>query len=56
MLRMTAAVCALALMAGTAVPGNGGKIKFRGGEDHDKALAEAAATGKPVLIYFAAEG
>ena len=56
MLRMMAAVGALALMAGTVVPGNGGKIKFRSGDDHDKAVAEAAATGKPVLVYFAAEG
>ena len=54
--RVMAATCALALMAGTALPGNGGKIKFRSGDDHDKALAEAAAFGKPVLLYFAAEG
>ena len=47
---------ALALMAGAAFAGGGGKIKFEDGRKHDAVLAEARATGKPVMIYFTGEG
>lgn len=47
---------ALALMAGAALAGGGGKIKFEDGRKHDAVLAEAKATGKPVMIYFTGEG
>lgn len=47
---------AAALMAGTVLAGGGGKIKFEDGRKHDAVLAEAKATGKPVMIYFTGEG
>ena len=47
---------ALALMAGAALAGGGGKIKFEDGRKHDAVLAEAKATGKPVMLYFTGEG
>ncbi len=47
---------ALALMAGAAFAGGGGKIKFEDGRKHDAVLAEAMVTGKPVMIYFTGEG
>jgi len=53
---MLLSVAALALMAGVALAGGGGKIKWEDGRKHDALLAEAKATGKPVLLYFTGEG
>jgi hypothetical protein len=47
---------ALALMAGVTLAGGGGKIKWEDGRKHDALLAEAKATGKPVVLYFTGEG
>ena len=47
---------ALALMTGAALAGGGGKIKWEDGRKHDTLLAEAKATGKPVVLYFTGEG
>jgi len=46
----------LAMMAGAALAGGGGKIKWEDGRKHDALLAEAKATGKPVVLYFTGEG
>jgi hypothetical protein len=56
MKKLTMSGLALALMAGAAFAGGGGKIKFEDGRKHDALLAEARATGKPVMIYFTGEG
>ncbi|HVE39915.1 MAG TPA: hypothetical protein VNM14_08520 [Planctomycetota bacterium] len=53
---MLLSVAALALMAGVALAGGGGKIKWEDGRKHDALLAEAKASGKPVLLYFTGEG
>jgi len=53
---MLLSVTALALMAGVALAGGGGKIKWEDGRKHDALLAEAKASGKPVLLYFTGEG
>ena len=45
-----------ALMAGVALAGGGGKIKWEDGRKHDALLAEAKTTGKPVMLYFTGEG
>ena len=55
MKRLILGACVIALMAGTAAAGGGGKIKFRAGKELDRALAEAAAFGTPVMIYFTAD-
>jgi len=47
---------AVALMAGIAFAGGGGKIKWEDGRKHDALLAEANATGKPLVLYFTGEG
>ena len=47
---------AVALMAGAAAAGGGGKIKWDDGKKHDALLAEAKATGRPVVLYFTGEG
>jgi len=47
---------ALALMAGIALAGGGGKIKWEDGRRHDALLAEAKTAGKPVVLYFTGEG
>jgi hypothetical protein len=47
---------AVAMMAGAAIAGGGGKIKWDEGKKHDALLAEAKATGKPVVLYFTGEG
>jgi len=49
-------VAALGLMAGVALAGGGGKIKWEDGRKHDALLAEAKTTGKPVVLYFTGEG
>lgn len=51
---------AAALAAGLALPGaawaaGGGKIQWRPGKDHDAALAEAKAYGRPVMIFFSSD-
>jgi hypothetical protein len=46
---------ALVLMAGVALAGGGGKIKFEPGTKHDALLAEAKASGKAVMLYFTAD-
>jgi hypothetical protein len=43
-------------MAGVALAGGGGKIKWEDGRKHDVLLAEAKATGKPLVLYFTGEG
>ena len=47
---------AVALMASSALAGGGGKIKFSEGKQHDQLLAEAKASGTPVMLYFTGEG
>ena len=47
---------AVALMAGAALAGGGGKIKWEDGRKHDALLAEARSTGKPLVLYFTGEG
>lgn len=47
---------AIVLMMGTALAGGGGKIKWEDGRKHDALLAEARATGKPLVLYFTGEG
>ena len=47
---------AVLCMAGAALAGGGGKIKWEDGRKHDALLAEAKATGKPVVLYFTGEG
>ena len=47
---------ALAMMAGVALAGGGGKIKWEEGRKHDALLAEARSTGKPLVLYFTGEG
>jgi hypothetical protein len=47
---------AVLLMAGAALAGGGGKIKWEDGRKHDALLAEAKQTGKPVMLYFTGEG
>ena len=49
------AVAAAALLAGTAWAGGGGKIKFEPGTKHDALLAQAKASGRPVMLYFTAD-
>jgi hypothetical protein len=56
MKRILLAGAALALMAGVTLAGGGGKIKWEDGRKHDALLAEAKATGKPVVLYFTGEG
>ena len=56
MRRILLSSAALAMMAGLAVAGGGGKIKWEDGRKHDALLAEAKATGKPVVLYFTGEG
>jgi hypothetical protein len=56
MRKMLMTAAALALMAGAALAGGGGKIKWEDGRKHDALLAEANATGKPVVLYFTGEG
>jgi hypothetical protein len=56
MKELMVALLAVAGMAGAALAGGGGKIKFEDGRKHDAVLAEAKATGKPVMIYFTGEG
>lgn len=55
MRRAMLAVAAVAAMALPALAGGGGKIKFREGKTHDAALAEAKATGTPLMLYFTAD-
>jgi hypothetical protein len=55
MKRSMMAMAALAVLALPATAGGGGKIKFREGKDHDAALAEAKATGQPLMLYFTAD-
>ncbi len=50
--RTAASLAVLLLAGGSAVAEEGGKIKW--GFDHDKALAEAKVSGKPILMYFTA--
>lgn len=50
--RISAGFVALLLVAGTALAG-GGKIQW--GTDHDKALAEAKTTGKPIMMFFTSD-
>jgi len=56
MKKVLLSVSALAMMAGLAVAGGGGKIKWEEGRKHDALLAEANSTGKPVVLYFTGEG
>ncbi len=49
-------VAALALMAGMALAGGGGKIKWEDGRKHDALLAEARSSGRPLVLYFTGEG
>ena len=44
------------LLVAAAKPGDGGKIEWRPGKQHDAALAEAKATGVPVVLYFTGAG
>jgi len=46
---------ALAALAGSAAAGGGGRLRWREGRTLDAALAEARATGTPVMLYFAAD-
>ena len=46
----------MAAVAGAALAGGGGKIKWEDGRKHDALLAEAKATGKPLVLYFTGEG
>ena len=48
------AAIATVLAALAVSAGEGGKIRW--GTDHDKALAEAKESGKPVVVYFTGEG
>ena len=50
------AVLAVMVLSATAFAGGGGKIKWEDGKKHDALLAEAKATGKPVVLYFTGEG
>jgi len=56
MKNVTLSSLAVALMAGVALAGGGGKIKWEDGRKHDALLAEARATGKPLVLYFTGEG
>jgi len=56
MKRALMAGVALALMAGVSLAVGGGKIRWEDGRKHDALLAEAKATGKPVVLYFTGEG
>jgi hypothetical protein len=53
---MLMSAAALALMAGVALAGGGGKIKWEDGRKHDALLAEARSSGKPLVLYFTGEG
>ena len=55
MRRILMTLAALAALALPALAGGGGKIKFREGKTHDAALAEAKATGTPLMLYFTAD-
>jgi len=55
MRRILMTLAAAAAMALPALAGGGGKIKFREGKTHDAALAEAKATGTPLMLYFTAD-
>lgn len=55
MRRTLMATATLALLALPALAGGGGKIKFQPGKNHDALLAEAKATGTPVMLYFTAD-
>ena len=50
------AAAALLLSGGLAFAGGGGKIKWEDGRKHDALLAEAKASGRPVVLYFTGEG
>lgn len=56
MKNLTLTGLAVILMAGSALAGGGGKIKWEDGRKHDALLAEAKATGKPLVLYFTGEG
>ena len=56
MRKMLLTAAAVALMAGAALAGGGGKIKWEDGRKHDALLAEARSTGKPLVLYFTGEG
>jgi hypothetical protein len=56
MKRIAMSLLSLALMAGLALAGGGGKIKWEDGRKHDALLAEAKATGRPLVLYFTGEG
>jgi hypothetical protein len=56
MKKILLSVTAVAMMAGLAVAGGGGKIKWEEGRKHDALLGEAKATGRPLVLYFTGEG
>jgi hypothetical protein len=56
MKKIAMSLLSAALMAGVALAGGGGKIKWEDGRKHDALLAEAKATGKPLVLYFTGEG
>ncbi len=55
MKRAMMTLAAAAVLALPALAGGGGKIKFREGKTHEAALAEAKATGMPLMLYFTAD-
>ncbi len=54
MRKLILGVSALALVAGVAIAGEGGKIQWRDGKQLEQSLAEAKATGVPLVLYFTA--
>ena len=56
MKRSLMCVLAVLILQAAALAGGGGKIKWEDGKKHDALLAEARATGKPVVLYFTGEG
>jgi hypothetical protein len=52
MKRMAGAILAVALAAGIAAAGEGGKIQWRDGKQYDASLLEAKTTGQPIILYF----
>lgn len=53
--RMTAVAITLALAAGVALAGGGGKIEWQKGKNLDDVVKEAKKSGKTVMVYFTAD-
>ena len=52
---MALALCLAALPVASQDAPEGGNIAWRDGKEHDQALAEAKATGMPVVLFFTAD-